>query len=61
MDTALGILHFLVWVYAVVQILGSRAATGDKVLWILIVLILPLIGLLIWLFLGPGSPRNQPG
>ncbi len=60
MDTALGILHFLVWIYAVVQIMGSRAATGDKVLWILIVLILPLLGLVIWLFLGPGSPRQQP-
>jgi membrane protein YdbS with pleckstrin-like domain len=60
MDAALGILHFLVWIYAVVQIMGSRAATGDKVLWILVVLILPLLGLVIWLFLGPGSPRQQP-
>ncbi len=60
MDTALGILHFLVWIYAVVQIMGSGAATGDKVLWILVVLILPLLGLVIWLFLGPGSPRQQP-
>ncbi len=58
METALGILHFLVWIYAVIQILGSRAATGDKVLWILIVLVLPLLGLLIWLFVGPGSPRK---
>lgn len=58
MDAILGILHFLLWVYAVVKILGSNASTGDKVLWILVVLILPLIGLLIWLFLGPGSPRR---
>ncbi len=60
MDSVLGILHFLVWVYALVRILGSDASTGDKVLWILVVLILPLIGLLIWLFLGPGSPRRDP-
>ena len=58
MGTALSILHFLLWVYAVVKILGSNASTGDKVLWILVVLILPLLGLLIWLFLGPGSPRR---
>ena len=58
MGTALSILHFLLWVYAVVRILGSNASTGDKVLWILVVLILPLIGLVIWLFLGPGSPRK---
>ena len=60
MDSVLGILHFLVWVYALVRILGSDASTGDKVLWILVVLILPLIGLLIWVFLGPGSPRRDP-
>jgi hypothetical protein len=58
MDAVLGILHFLLWVYAVVKILDSNASTGDKVLWILVVLILPLVGLLIWLFLGPGSPRR---
>ena len=58
MDFILGVLHFLVWIYAVVRILGSTASTGDKVLWILVVLILPLIGLLIWLFVGPGSPRK---
>lgn len=58
MDAVLGILHFLLWVYAVIRILGSNASTGDKVLWILVVLILPLVGLLIWLFLGPGSPRR---
>ena len=58
MDFILGVLHFLVWIYAVVRILGSTASTGDKVLWILVVLILPLIGLLIWLFVGPGSPRR---
>jgi hypothetical protein len=59
MDTVLGLMHFLVWVYAVVQILGSTAETGDKILWILVVLVLPLLGLVAWLFLGPGSPRKQ--
>ncbi len=59
MDSILGILHFLVWIYAVVRILGSNASTGDRVLWILVVLILPLIGIVIWLFLGPGSPRRD--
>lgn len=58
MDAILGIVHFLLWIYALVRILGSNASTGDKVLWILVVLILPLIGLLIWLFMGPGSPRK---
>jgi len=33
----------------------GSVSTGTKVLWILLVLILPLIGLIIWYFAGPKS------
>ena len=58
MEGILGILHLIAWVYALVKILGSGASSGDKILWVLVVFLLPLIGLIIWLFMGPGSPRN---
>ena len=58
MEGILGILHLIAWVYALVKILGSSASSGDKILWVLVVFLLPLIGLIIWLFMGPGSPRN---
>lgn len=59
MESLLGILHLVVWIYALVQILGSGAPTGEKILWILVVLLLPLLGLIIWLFMGPGSPMKR--
>ena len=59
METLFGILHLILFVYALIQIIGSGAKTGEKVLWIVIVLLLPLIGLIVWLFVGPGSPVKR--
>lgn len=42
-------------IWAIVSIIGSGASTGSKVLWTLLVLILPLIGFIIWLIAGPRS------
>jgi hypothetical protein len=40
-----------------VSILGSHASNGAKVLWILLVLVFPVVGLIIWLIAGPRSQR----
>jgi hypothetical protein len=53
-----GILGFIVLVldvYAIVKTIGSRASTGTKVLWIVVILLLPLLGLILWWLLGPKS------
>lgn len=42
-------------IWAIVSIIGSGASTGSKVLWTLIVLVLPLIGFIAWFFAGPRS------
>lgn len=41
------------------MIIQSSAETGAKVLWVLLVLIVPLIGLIIWALMGPGSPLKR--
>ena len=48
-----GLLVLAADVWAIVSIVQSSAATGKKVLWILLVLILPILGLILWFFLGP--------
>ena len=53
-----GLIHLAIWVYAVIQIFNSNAATGEKLLWIVIVAVLPLVGIIAWYFLGPGSPKK---
>ncbi len=51
-----GILGFLVLVadiWAIWNVMQSRASTGSKVLWAALILILPLLGFVIWFFAGP--------
>ncbi len=44
-------------IWAIVQVFQSRASTGWKVFWIVLILLLPLIGLIIWLLAGPRGSR----
>ncbi|MEQ8711021.1 MAG: PLDc N-terminal domain-containing protein [Rhodospirillales bacterium] len=49
----IGLLILIADVWAIVNVIGSSAGTGAKVFWIILILILPLLGLIIWLFAGP--------
>jgi len=40
-------------IYAIVKTLEARVSTGRKVLWVLIILVLPLLGFILWLLAGP--------
>lgn len=53
----LGLIHLALVVWAAVSILGSGASNGAKVLWILLVLVFPVVGLIIWLIAGPRARR----
>jgi Phospholipase_D-nuclease N-terminal len=48
-----GLLVLIADVWAIVNILQSNADTGAKVLWTVVVLLLPLLGFILWYFLGP--------
>lgn len=41
-------------IWAIISILGSGASTGRRVLWTLLVVVLPVLGFIIWLIAGPG-------
>ena len=47
-------------IWAIVNIAQSGASPGAKTLWILLVLVLPLFGFLVWLAVGPRT-RKAPG
>ena len=49
----LGLIILIADIWAIVKTVQSGASTGAKVLWIVVILILPVLGLLIWLFAGP--------
>ena len=45
-------------IWAIVSVIGSNASTARKVLWTLLVLVLPVIGFIIWLIAGPRSSQS---
>jgi hypothetical protein len=53
--------HPLLWVLvtvldiiAIVSILKSGADTGTKLLWLLLVILLPVLGMILYFLMGPG-------
>ena len=52
-----GIILLIVDLWAIISIIGSAETTGKKVLWVLLVLLLPLLGFIIWLIAGPRAAR----
>lgn len=52
MKTLIGLIIFVADVWAILQIIQSKATTLAKVLWSLLVLIFPIMGLIIWYFVG---------
>jgi succinate dehydrogenase/fumarate reductase cytochrome b subunit len=52
-----GLIVLIADVWAIVNILQSGASTGSKVLWTVIVIVLPIVGFILWFILGPRTGR----
>lgn len=53
----LGLIILLLDIWAIVSIVRSDATGGKKVLWVLLILILPVLGLILWGIMGPCGNR----
>jgi hypothetical protein len=53
-----GILILIADIWAIVNIFQSNADTGRKVLWTVLVVLLPVLGFILWFFLGPRTGRT---
>ena len=54
LDIGLGGLILLALdIWAIIQIFGSKEADIKKVIWTVVIIALPLLGLIIWYFAGP--------
>jgi hypothetical protein len=40
-------------IWAIINMLQSSADNGTKLIWVLVVLLLPVLGLILWYFIGP--------
>jgi succinate dehydrogenase/fumarate reductase cytochrome b subunit len=45
-------------IWAIINIFQSSASNEKKLLWTLVVILLPLLGLILWFFLGPRGGRT---
>lgn len=49
----LGLIWLIIIIWAVVKVAKSSAGAVAKIVWILVLLFFPLVGLIIWLLFGP--------
>jgi hypothetical protein len=52
-----GLIVLIADVWAIVNVFQSGADTGKKVLWTVLVILLPVLGFILWYFLGPKTGR----
>jgi hypothetical protein len=52
-----GLIVLIADVWAIVNIFQSSADTVKKVIWTVLVIILPVLGFILWYFLGPKTGR----
>lgn len=54
-DAVVGIIWLVTLIWAILNVAKSSADTIGKIFWILILIIFPLFGLIIWWLVGPKS------
>jgi hypothetical protein len=52
-STIIGLIILIADIWAILNVIGSGATTGKKVLWIVIILVFPVVGLIVWFLAGP--------
>ncbi len=53
----IGLVVLILDIWAIVHVIGSGATVPAKVLWSLLIVFLPVLGLIIWLLAGPRAVR----
>jgi hypothetical protein len=49
----IGLIILALDIWAIINVLKSGAEVGMKILWTLLILLLPVLGLIIWAIAGP--------
>jgi succinate dehydrogenase/fumarate reductase cytochrome b subunit len=56
----LGLVILAADIWAIISIFQSGASNEKKALWVVLVILLPVVGLVLWFFLGPrGGKLNR--
>lgn len=55
----IGVLVLAGDIWAILNILQSSVSNEKKLIWIIAVVLLPVLGLVLWYFLGPRNGRSR--
>ena len=55
MYNIIGLLILVLDIFVIIQIVQGGGDSGKKILWVIIVLLLPLLGPILWYALGRGN------
>lgn len=51
----LGLLILIADIWGIIQIINSKAEDNAKILWVVLIVLLPVLGLILWYLMGPGK------
>ncbi len=57
-NSLLGVLILIADIWAIINIFQSSVSNEKKLIWIIVVVLLPLLGLILWFFLGPRNRKT---
>ncbi|WP_137806743.1 PLDc N-terminal domain-containing protein [Pseudomonas sp. G(2018)] len=52
-NSLVGLIILALDIWAIINVLKSGVSTGMKIIWVLLILLLPVLGLIIWAIAGP--------
>jgi hypothetical protein len=53
----IGLIILILDIWAIVNVISSSNGIFSKIVWTIVILLLPILGFIIWLIFGPRSPR----
>ena len=53
--TIIGIIHLVLFIIAAIEILSANKPVANKLVWLLIIFLLPVIGLILCFLIGRGA------
>lgn len=57
----LGLILFALDVWAIASVINSNAERGSKIIWVIVIAILPFVGLIAWWLMGPKANYQGRG
>lgn len=57
MFSLLGLLILVLDIIAIASVLKSSADSGTKILWIVLIILLPVVGMVLYFLMGPGRRK----